>query len=221
MSRPVLVFRLIVFALAAAYFADRFSAESYVWDNFGWQFRYLTIWGLTGSLIVAALMLTPRFGRPDRHGAVLVSLVGVINLLVVVSYWRLYSQDPTLVNGDKAVVAYREYYLHLIGPMLQWIDMLAIKRAFRAPWRVAFWLAVLVAVYVVWAESVVGPLNDAPVGTVTSGLPYPFLNDMTVTARAGFYAATFAAGLAMIPLLWLAQIAVDRAMPRPAVAHRG
>jgi hypothetical protein len=216
MPRHVLLFRCVVLALAAVYFLDRFTVETWVWNNFGWQFRYLTIWGLTGSLIVAALMLTPRYGRPDRHGAVLVSVVGVINLLVVFSYWRLFFTDPTLVNGDKQVIAYREYYLHLLGPALQWLDMLVLKRAFRVPWRTALWLAVLVVVYVVWSEAVVAPLNDDPVGSVTAGLPYPFLNDMAPPARALFYLSIFGTGLVFIALLRGCQAAIDRFWPRGA-----
>lgn len=217
MSLPIRLFRLSVLALAAFYFVDRFSAETYVWDNFGWQFRYLTIWGLTGSLIVAAMMLTRAYGRPDRAGAVMVSVVGVINLIVVFSYWRLYFIDPTLVNGDKAIVGYREWYLHLIGPLLQWIDMLLIKRAFHRPLRLAGWLAALVVIYTAWTELVVRPLNDDPVGTVTAGLPYPFLNDMALPDRLVFYTTIFVTGLVFIVLLRLLQAGLDRLRaPRPA-----
>ena len=202
MDRPVRLYRWIVLGLAAFYFVDRFGVETYTLDNFGWQFRYMTIWALTGSLIAAAMMLSPAYGQRDGRGAVFVSVVAVINVLVVFSYWRLFFTDPGLVNGDKTPVAYREYYLHLIGPLLQWIDVVALKRAFRMPLRAAMWLAALVVVYVIWSELIVQPLNDDPVGTVTSGLPYPFLNDMTLGARMIFYGTIYATGLLFTGLFW-------------------
>lgn len=193
-------YRLIVLALVAFYFVDRFFVENF--DEFGWQFRYLTIWALTGSLIAAAMMLTDRFGGRDDRGAVFVSVVAVINALVVSSYWRLYFQDPTLVNGNNQIVAYREYYLHLIGPVLQWIDVLFLKRGFRFPLKTALWLGVLVVAYLLWCEGLVAPLNDEPVGSVTSGLPYPFLNDMALPARGVFYGVTYVSGLVFVMLFW-------------------
>lgn len=206
----VTAYRCFVFALAAFYFLDRAAAEIYALDDFGWQFRYLTIWALTMSLVSAGLMLTRRFGQRDGRAAVFASVTAVMNMIVVASYWRLYFQDPTLVNGETAPVAYREYYLHLIGPGLQWIDVLFLKRGFRRPGATALWLGVLVLAYLGWAELVVAPLNDGPVGSVTTSLPYPFLNDMALPARLGFYAATWGAGLVFIGVLRGLQWAVDR-----------
>jgi hypothetical protein len=212
MSRRIRTYRWVVLLLAIAFFLDRATVEDFSdWSDFGWQFRYLTIWALTGSLVAAGLMLTPRFGQLDGRGAVFVSVVAVMNMIVVVSYWRLYFDDPTLVNGDNAIVPLREYYLHLVGPILQWIDVLAIKRGFRRVVAVALWLGVAVLAYLGWSEFVVAPLNDDPVGTVTTGLPYPFLNDMAPAARLVFYAATWASGLVFIAVLRGLQGLVDRA----------
>ncbi|MGS4946954.1 hypothetical protein ACVDG3_15865 [Meridianimarinicoccus sp. RP-17] len=205
-------YRWIVLLLAIVFFIDRATVEDFAdWSDFGWQFRYLTIWALTGSLVAAAMMLTRRFGQRDGRGAVFVSVVAVMNMIVVVSYWRLYFDDPTLVNGDNDIVPAREYYLHLAGPLLQWIDVLAIKRGFRRVLAVALWLGVAVLAYLGWSEFVVAPLNDEPVGTVTAGLPYPFLNNMPPTARLAFYGATWASGLVFIALLRGLQGLVDRA----------
>lgn len=214
----VRVYRWGVLLLAAFYFIDRFSVETYDLTNFGWQFRYLTIWALTLSLVAGAMMLTPALGSPDKRGAIFVSVTATVNMIVVVSYWRLYFDDPALVNGGKAIVAYREYYLHLVGPVLQWIDVLFIKRAFRNPLRTVAWLFVLVLVYVAWTEAVIAPLNATPVGEVTDGLPYPFLNDMALRARMSFYAATFASGVVFAGFLWGVQSAADRLRGRPAIA---
>ena len=50
--------------------------------------------------------------------------------MVVFLYWRLYSIDPALVNGDNTPVWFQEYYLHLIGPAIILIEALFISRAF-------------------------------------------------------------------------------------------
>ncbi|MCA8882764.1 MAG: hypothetical protein KDA50_03305 [Rhodobacteraceae bacterium] len=216
MTTRVLMFRWIVFLLAAFYFAEQFWVREFGnMDKFGWQFRYLTIWALTGSMISAGLMLRPGWGTPgDARGEVLAGLVGVINMMVVVSYWRLYFTDPALVNGDNTPVLHREYYLHLLGPLLQWIDMLWIKRAFRRYAPVAVWLAVLVVVYLTWTELVVSPLNAEPAGDVTNGLPYPFLNDMVPGQRAIFYGITFVSGLVFAAAFRGAQMLLARRAAR-------
>lgn len=210
MPARVRLFRIGVLALAIVYSVDRATFESWALHDFGWQFRYLTIWALTLSLISAALMLTPAFGRPDTRGAGFVAMTSTVNLIVVISYWRLHAIDPALVTGGREIAVWREGYLHGVGPALQVCDMLCLKRAGRACRGACFGLLAVCLAYVGWAEWLVAPLNDRPVGTVTTGLPYPFLNDMAAPARARFYAATFGLGLACILGLWLAQIGLDR-----------
>ena len=46
------------------------------------------------------------------------------------------------------------------------------------------------------------PLYDAPKGSVTSGLPYPFLNDMIVNERLVFYATTVVTTLIFFGIAW-------------------
>ena len=208
MSVTVRLYRLVVFLLAGFYFVDRFAAEGFVWDNFGWQFRYMTIWALTLSLISAAMMLIPYYGRRGEPGSVFVSVTAIANMLVVFSYWRLYFQDPAMVNGGRDLVPYREYYLHLAGPLLQWFDVLFLKRGFRSPMRIALWLAVMVVLYVEWVEFIIRPLNDDPVGTITTGLPYPFLNDMSLADRGLFYLSVFVTGLVFILIFRVLQLLI-------------
>jgi hypothetical protein len=57
--------------------------------------------------------------------------------------------------------------------------------------------------YIIWSEAIVGPFNIEPIGSVTSGLPYPFLNDMIFMERALFYATTIATGVMMYAGFWL------------------
>ncbi|WP_172327701.1 hypothetical protein [Mangrovicoccus sp. HB161399] len=193
-------YRLFVLLLALFYTWE--VARSADYATFGAQFRYLTIWAQTGNLLAAAAMTVPRLGRADGRLDTPLSLLAILNALVVISYWRLFLIDPSLVNGDNEPKPYREYYLHMVGPALMWIDLFWLKQGFRRMAPVLAGLAAMVLVYTGWAELLVGPLNAEPVGTVTSGLPYPFLNDMNLPARAEFYGATFAGGAVLVPVFW-------------------
>jgi hypothetical protein len=140
-------------------------------------------------------MLRPGHGHSDGRFDTALSVLAIINVLVVFSYWRLFFIDPALINGDNTPKPYREYYLHLVGPILMWIDLFWLERGFRRLLPVLGWLAVTVLLYVGWAELLVGPLNAEPVGDATSGLPYPFLNDMEPPARATFYGTIYGTGV--------------------------
>ncbi len=211
------VYRWAVLLLAAGYSVEVAATADY--GAFGAQFRYLTIWALTGNLVAAAAMLSPRWGARDERGDTVLSVLAVLNLLVVFSYWRLFFTDPTLVNGDRTPQPYREYYLHLAGPVLMWIDLFTLKHGFRRVLPVVVWLGAVVLAYVAWAELLVQPFNTAPVGEVSAGLPYPFLNDMPLPARALFYLSIFGTGvlfaLGFYALGWVVRRSSSRSAASP------
>ncbi|MBM7068972.1 hypothetical protein [Actibacterium sp. 188UL27-1] len=188
--RPVLVYRWIVFLLAASFAVYQIFTASY--DGAGGPFRYLTNWALLLSFYSASRMLAVSEGRITRPHLVTASVTAVLNAMVVIRYWRLYLQDPSLVSGSREIDWVLDYYLHLVGPLLQLIDAMIIARAFRRHVPALGALLALVLAYAAWAELFVGPLNRTPIGSVTSGLPYPFLNDMEAQARAIFYCINLA-----------------------------
>ncbi|MGB0903498.1 MAG: hypothetical protein ACPGVJ_01250, partial [Mangrovicoccus sp.] len=71
----VTIFRIIICVLALAYSVD--VARSADYDAFGAQFRYLTIWGLTGNTLAAIFMLLPGWGKPDGRGDLALSVLAV------------------------------------------------------------------------------------------------------------------------------------------------
>lgn len=183
-------FRLIVMILAAFYLIEGFF---YIedWSAIGWQFRFLTNWGLAMSLASAYFMWAYSTGRRATEAHIWASVTVVMNVLVVYLYWSIYLADPTNFYEDGVPIDWwREYYLHLVGPILQWIDAFFIMGAFRNWKKIAGYLIGLVIAYPVFIEGVVAPLNATPVGRVTNGLPYLFLNHKDFVGRLEFYGTT-------------------------------
>lgn len=197
MTKP---FRIIVFLLTVGY-----SLEQCVGldpDTFGWQFRYLTIWTLTANMIVAFQMLCLSYGLTTKRWESFVSLVVVMNMAVVIQYWRLYLMDPLNVSPAEGTLWWKEYYLHALGPILMWIDAFLILGVFSRLKPVFFAAILLGIAYPAWCELVLHPMNDKPVGSVTAGLPYPFLNNMEFGARMIFYAFSTIANFVFIGVGW-------------------
>lgn len=200
---PVLIYRWCVFLLAAGYIIRVILFGEY--SAFGGPFRFLTIWALLASFFCASRMIALMEGRSERRWDGFVGMTAVLNAMVVFLYWRLYFADPTSVtqNGQLGE-PYLEMYLHALGPALQWIDAVLIHRSFRAPMRSVLWLLGVISAYVIWIETLVSPMNESPSGVITSGLPYPFLNNLGIDGRATFYvtniivAMVFLAGFVLL-----------------------
>lgn len=200
-GRAVLTFRWVVFVLALGFWIYMFHQMLDPTKGFGWQFRYLTIWALTASVASAGLCLRLSLGR-GRRPDVLVSVTFVLNAMVCYLYWKLWLADPGNVTGDTPPDWWLNYYLHGLGPALQAVEALVILRAFTRPLATVGWLAAVVVAYVLWAELGVQPTNDTPVGTVTTGLPYPFLNDLAFGGRVRFYVTSALGSLIVVALGW-------------------
>ena len=216
-SRTVYVYRWIVFGLAAAYAVRMVLVGPY--DGAGGPFRYLTIWALFCSFFAASRMIALCEGRTTRRWDGFVGMTAVLNGMVVYLYWSMFLADPSSVTRDGELAQWwLEYYLHGLGPVLQWIDALFIHRAFRRPLSSAAWLAGIVLLYVAWAEFGQRLLNDSPSGTVTSGLPYRFLNSLEPADRAAFYAGNLAAAWGLLAGFWLLAWIIRRSL-RPEAAR--
>ncbi|MEL6883181.1 MAG: hypothetical protein AAFP87_01635 [Pseudomonadota bacterium] len=195
-SRPIHVYRWTVFLLAAGYCLHQLFLGN--WGGPGGPFRYLTIWALFLSFYAASRMLALTEHRITREHQVTAMCAAVLNVMVVFLYWRLYLTDPSLVNGGEPPIWYLEYYLHGLGPALQIIDALFVGRVFRRVWRAVLPLLGIIATYVAWAELFVQRFNVKPTGTVTSGLPYPFLNSLEWPERLNFYLINGGTALALL-----------------------
>ena len=186
-SRPIKIYRLINFSLAGCYFGYLFLITDYT--AIGWQFRYLTIWALTANFFVSALMLNALPRAVSEAADQIVTTAVILNAVVVFLYWKLHFIDPKLINGENPRVWYLDYYLHLFGPLMQWLDAIFIYGAFRRQRQTLQYILILFFSYTLWIELIVQPYNSLSQGTVTSGLPYPFLNDLNFIDRLKFYSS--------------------------------
>ena len=77
----VLRYRFFCLLIFIGYSVYRITVTNF--DNFGTHCRYLTVWGLTGALIVIFLIYeTKRKGEPERY-LPLVSALAVLNAMTV------------------------------------------------------------------------------------------------------------------------------------------
>lgn len=202
-------FRWIVFLLAAFYTARMVTVND--WSAAGGPLRYLTHWALCASLVSSALMLNISRGRLTRRFDGFVGMVFVINAMVVFLYWKLFFDDPKSVTSDGELGTWWvEYYLHLMGPLLQWIDAFFIHRGFRKPFFSGLALMGFIGSYVLWIEWVVQPLNTEPMGSVTSGLPYRFLNNLEWPGREAFYTSNIAVALVLLSVMVVLSLIYNR-----------
>jgi hypothetical protein len=201
-------FRILVLLLAGFYWLEQFTHLNP--NSIGWQFRFLTIWTLTANLIVAGQMLRLQLGHTTTRCQAFVSLVVIMNMAVVLQYWRLFFLDPANVISGANPLWWKEYYLHLLGPLLMWIDAFLILGVFSRLKPVFYAALALGVLYPAWIELVIHPLNSEPVGSVTSGLPYPFLNNMAFSGRMVFYVISTVANLVFILIGWSIAQAIKR-----------
>ena len=194
-------YRLVCLILAVGYFLYQFTEANY--SNFGIQFRYLTIWGLTTAMVATWLLYnSKRKGLPESY-LPFVSSTAVLNAMVVFLYWKLYFIDPNLINYSGSIVWFQEYYLHILGPALIILDALLLNNSFTQVKKGVLMILAICLLYILWSEAVTGPLNDTPEGSMINGLPYPFLNNMSFSDRVSFYATTIVTGLGFYAAGWI------------------
>ena len=212
---PRLIFRWTAFLLAGGYCIHTLIFGE--WDVLGGPFRFLTIWGLFCAFFAFSRLMAMEEGRSDRRWDGFISMTAVLNTMVLVLYWRIFYDDSVLVTGDGGFSDYHlEIYRHGLGPALIIIDALFIHRSFTRIGAAMAWLFGVIGAYIAVAELVWQPLNDIPLGTVTSGIPYDFLNDLEFADRAVFYGINF--GTALVLLVVYAAVAwgVRRRFPAQA-----
>ena len=199
----IVLFRLIAFLLPCWYLGESL-VNSFLQDTgFGGYWRWLTIWTLTANFLVAGSMLIQCFRPGQWNWHVLATVAIAMNFNVLFSYWSLYFTDPTLVQGDTQIPLHRQMYLHIAMIFIQWFDAFALHRIWLR-WKkvIGLHLAVFLG-YSLWIELFLRPLSDKPVGSVTSGLPYPFLNDMVLwPERVTFYGGSLVMASVVLAVAW-------------------
>ena len=193
-------YRQIVFLLITSYWIYKFTEFNL--DSFGWHFRYLTIWAMLGCWMAALWMIHPSSSKHHEQHQTGISIITVLNIMMLILYWTLYSIDPSLIHEESPGPWWTQYYQHLLAPLLQIIDAFFILGVFRQFKSCLYGILTIIFVYILWIELLVAPRNDTPKGFISSGFPYPFLNDMIVIDRIMFYSKTVLTATLITVICW-------------------
>ena len=181
----------VAYCLRMVFFGD--------WSTFAGPFKYLTIWSLFLSTYAVARAWLYATGRSAQRWDGFMAMVCVVSAMVVFLYWRLYFADPMSVTSDGELGTWwLEYFLHGVGPLLLWIEALFFHRPFNRLVSAVVWLFGVIGAFILWMELVLQPLVSTPVGSVTSGLPYRFLNNLEFSGRVNFYVTNFVVALVLL-----------------------
>lgn len=210
------LWRLGVFLMAAGFWAYQFTIQDLA--AFGWQFRFLTIWALSLSVLSAAFALRLSLVPEEQTPETLFTVTAALNGVSVFLFWSFFAADSALIETDAGTAPWEMWYLHALGPGLQWFEALVLSRGLRRIAPALGWMAMAVLCYVAWLEMAVRPLNRMPGGVIETGLPYGFLNAMALSERTAFYALGATIGLALVVLFALAGRREDES-PSPRGAY--
>ena len=196
------LFRFTCLSLAFFFVLDMFffsGSKVFAEAGFGKQFRFFTLWSLIANFIaIIFLSLSLSFKIFDRTTP-FVAISSMMGLFTIILYWGLFFVDPTLVNyaGERLDFS-REIYLHFAGPALLFFDTFFLKKAFTDFSRILTFAFFINFGYFAWLEIFIQPNSDFPAGKITAGLPYPFMNDMTLDQRLIFMVLCFVFGALII-----------------------
>ena len=201
----LVLFRVTCLAFAFIFVLDMFflsGSKIFIEVGFGKQFRYFTLWSLLANFIAILFLSLSKSFRIFDQTKPFIAISSMMGLFTIILYWGLYFIDPNLVNyGDDQLDFFREIYLHFIGPALLFFDALVLKKTFTHFKKIVPYAFFINFGYFGWLELLVGPNSDFPVGKITSGLPYPFMNDMLLEHRLIFMVVCFICGASFIWIL--------------------
>ena len=201
----LVLFRVTCLAFAFIFVLDMFflsGSKIFIEVGFGKQFRYFTLWSLLANFIAILFLSLSKSFRIFDQTKPFIAISSMMGLFTIILYWGLYFIDPNLVNyGDDQLDFFREIYLHFIGPAFLFFDALVLKKTFTHFKKIVSYAFIINFGYFGWLELLVGPNSDFPVGKITSGLPYPFMNDMLLEHRLIFMVVCFLCGASFIWIL--------------------
>ena len=201
----LVLFRVTCLAFSFFFVLDMFflfGSKFFIEAGFGKQFRYFTLWSLLANFMALLfLSLSMKLMIFDKTKP-FIAISSMMGLFTIVLYWGLFFINPNLVNyADERLDFFREVYLHFLGPALLFFDALILKKAFTHFKKIIPYAFIINFGYFTWLELLVGPNSNFPVGKVTSGLPYPFMNNMLLEHRLIFMVICFMCGALFIWIL--------------------
>ncbi len=191
------IFRIVALALVGYYWLLAIvSPDGSAAERWAGGLSFLSNWNLTLNLLVALGAIKHEFdGRRRLDEPIIATAMGV-NIIVMLLYWVLRAMGALgeVVAYDSFADMFQNYYVHLGTSIILFAEAVFYSKPFE-DWKRSYGVYVTIFFgYIFWMEGVVSRQDDFPCGEVSCGFPYEFLNDLTSSGRAVFYAGVWILG---------------------------
>ncbi len=157
--------------------------------SFGGVYRFYSDWGFTACLFSAFFIFFPK--RHELSLSIISSMASLYTVLFVI----LFFVDPGgilvapigMMSDGISTGAFITLTIHSVVPVLQVANTLFLANSFQRLRPIIYAMLLIEVIYILWIELLVAPLNNSPIGSITTGLPYPLLNNLPLIERIEVY----------------------------------
>ncbi len=170
-------YHIIHFIILATFFVYiNFERFHLFFISFGGAYRFWSDWGFAACVLSCYWMLSST--KRKKH-AIGISVISAASVSYAGLYWVFFLGAPGSGALPVSFEPVTTAIIHSVVPLLQIINTIFFVNSFQRLKPIMYRILVLTIAYVIWLIVLVAPLNDTPSGTVTSGYPYPFLNNLS------------------------------------------
>ncbi len=218
------IFRIVALALVGYYWVQAIVIGPDGDDAERWAggLSFLSNWNLTLNLLVALCAIKHEFDGQRRLDEPILAAAMGVNIIVMLLYWVLRAMEKLgeVVAYDSFADMFENYYVHLGTSVILFAEAVFYSRPF-VDWKRSYGIYMVIFFgYIFWMEAFVSQRDGFPCGKTlvdNCGFPYEFLNDLTNSGRAIFYAGVWIMGnLGFAASFWLVRYHARRVSSEPA-----
>ena len=194
------VFRIVALALVGYYWLLAIvSPDGPAAERWAGGLSFLSNWNLTLNLLVALGAIKHEFDGQKRLDEPFIAAAMGVNIIVMLLYWVLRAMGALGEVGayDSFADMFQNYYVHLGTSIILFTEAVFYSRPFEN-WKRSYGVYMVIFFgYIFWMEAFVSQRDDFPCGEIlvdNCGFPYEFLNGLTSSGRAIFYAGVWIMG---------------------------